>query len=509
MRLSAYIVFVGLSLTTSQNAHGSVPCPFDMAKLSFKSSAVEQAICLLRRVERWGKLSNQEDRLPEPLGNILDKPITVTVASFRAYLSSKGIREQDIGGNLTLPLSSARNNRSDAPPAKYFVIHDTSTPNYGIEDFPQNINDSVWEYNDLSRWDSGEKSKVHVFVNRVGESLTAVKFSIPWRATKFELGYGNLDPKGLFVHVELVQPRKSAVPGPNGNDAIAPDPGFTKSQYERLAVIYVATSLRRKEWLIPAFHATLDAGKSDGHDDPQNFSLPLWVQSLNELLSATQSMPSDSPQSPGSPSPNEENPGVTPPSGGSIDKCTTEPFTAVTSNRGPVPFPASGKFVLESHLATTSDSFPDGRAFPSSKTENIPAHLDNSCQEIKKINKDIIDCTSIYSSKYHKEWTPPEHGKAGQGSVGDVKPSVREEMFSGNMMWASDKKPAPGTKFLASYNGKTVVFVMGYETGPSDSKWLGGLQGEVLYFLDANDESEITITKLKDQNLLPGPIVCQ
>jgi hypothetical protein len=138
----------------------------------------------------------------------------------------------------------------------------------------------------------------------------------------------------------------------------------------------------------------------------------------------------------------------------------------------------------------------------------MKAHLDNSCKELKNIRTDI-DCSKVYNTRYHKEWTPPEHGKAGQGCVGDKKPSLREEMFSGNMMWRSGKKPSPGTRFLASHNGKNVVFVMGYECGPSQSKWLGGLQGEVFYLLGASDNSEITITKLKDQSLLPGPITCQ
>ena len=188
-------------------------------------------------------------------------------------------------------------------------------------------------------------------------------------------------------------------------------------------------------------------------------------------------------------------------------KCATVPFTAVTSNHGKIRFPVSGTFVLESHLATTSDVFPENRSFPTSSTERIQTHLANSCAEIKKIED--VDCTRIYKTRAHKVWTPPEGGKAGQGSVGDMKPSIREEMFSGNMMWAPGKKPPAGTRYLASLNGKYVVFTMGYETGPSDKKLLGGLQGEVLYFLGASDASKITISRLKDQSLLPGPIQCQ
>ena len=37
-------------------------------------------------------------------------------------------------------------------------------------------------------------------------------------------------------------------------------------------------------WLIPAFHATIDGGVRNGHDDPQNFELASFAQSLEELL---------------------------------------------------------------------------------------------------------------------------------------------------------------------------------------------------------------------------------
>ena len=52
--------------------------------------------------------------------------------------------------------------------AKYFVIHDTSTPNYRDKPFPADINDPAWRFNDL---DLASKGKVaHFFVNRAGDS---------------------------------------------------------------------------------------------------------------------------------------------------------------------------------------------------------------------------------------------------------------------------------------------------------------------------------------------------
>jgi len=71
-----------------------------------------------------------------------------------------------------------------------------------------------------------------------------------------------------------------------GIDATAPTPGFTAAQLDRLALTYVAASVRRGQWMIPAFHAAIDVGLPNAHDDPQNFDLKLWAQHLRLLLDA-------------------------------------------------------------------------------------------------------------------------------------------------------------------------------------------------------------------------------
>ena len=43
------------------------------------------------------------------------------------------------------------------------------------------------------------------------------------------------------------------------NDAQAPTPGFTAAQYDGLALLYVIASVRAGAWLVPAFHAPIDA----------------------------------------------------------------------------------------------------------------------------------------------------------------------------------------------------------------------------------------------------------
>ena len=67
------------------------------------------------------------------------------------------------------------------------------------------------------------------------------------------------------------------------NDAIAIKPGFTIEQYKKLALIYLTASTRKGDWLIPAYHAVLDEGFADAHDDPQNFELEQFVDELESL----------------------------------------------------------------------------------------------------------------------------------------------------------------------------------------------------------------------------------
>ena len=63
--------------------------------------------------------------------------------------------------------------------------------------------------------------------------------------------------------------------------------GFRReAQYDRLALLYVSASVQHGAWLIPGYHAAVDAGIPDAHDDPQNFNLALWAQRLEALLKA-------------------------------------------------------------------------------------------------------------------------------------------------------------------------------------------------------------------------------
>ncbi len=70
--------------------------------------------------------------------------------------------------------------------------------------------------------------------------------------------------RGRFVHIELVQPRRHSPGSKSLGDTLAPKPGFSKAQYRQLAALYVYASARAGEWLIPAFHATVDGAHCGG-----------------------------------------------------------------------------------------------------------------------------------------------------------------------------------------------------------------------------------------------------
>jgi hypothetical protein len=253
-------------------------CRFDPATLTFAGTSVEQARCLLRRVGKFGRLGPALNVLPPALATVVGTAPSLDKARLRAALVA---RRMD-AASLDKPVSRARNGQAGAPLARYFVIHDTSTPWLMNAPFPPDI-DSSARINGLRRF-LGADAVAHVFVNRAGETAIGHDFSVPFRATKLETKVVGLPAKGLFLHIENVQPRRRDPQGGPKNDALAPVPGFTDLQYDRLALLYAVASFRAGHWLVPAFHAAVDGGLSDAHDDPQNFELAKFDAALAAVL---------------------------------------------------------------------------------------------------------------------------------------------------------------------------------------------------------------------------------
>jgi hypothetical protein len=282
--ISLFILFLSASdIMMAQNT----PCKFDRATLQFAGTPVEQARCLLRPNRVGGVLGPELKKLPHPLEKLISQPVALHKDKLRKYLNKRDISEDALGGSLDLPLSKAQLPGQEYTQALYFVIHDTSSPYLKDEPFPEYFNaDKNWKGNDLQVWI--KQPVAHIFVNRLGESMTTTPFDEPVRkgwGTKFARDMLGVGTKGFQLHIELVQPRRR---DPNGNnpenDLIAPLPGFTKQQYERLALLYVCASVRRGSWLIPAYHSAIDAGIKDAHDDPQNFELRAFAKALSSLI---------------------------------------------------------------------------------------------------------------------------------------------------------------------------------------------------------------------------------
>ncbi len=263
------------------------PCEFNPESASFVGEPAQQARCLLRGFDRSRNLSPMLESLPAALENRVGQASDLpTRERLSAYLSVQGL-EWELAYYLWQPVARARDNDPSAPAARYLVIHDTSGPNYGGRPWPANLDDHP-KINNLRRfWCSDGWVVAHVVINRRGALLLGHDLAEPWRATKFEraTAFGTA-LKGLFLHVELVQPRRRAPGRGRHNDAQAPTPGFTAAQYDRLALVYLAASVRAGAWLIPAFHAPIDAHIRGGHDDPQNFDLEAFAATLDRILAA-------------------------------------------------------------------------------------------------------------------------------------------------------------------------------------------------------------------------------
>jgi hypothetical protein len=232
-----------------------------------------------------GKLGPPRDGLPAELAYRVGRSTGLPDRdAIRSILQERGL-EGVFGPTLDRPVAMAHDGDPIARGATYFVIHDTSAPNYMGKAFPATINDEGG-VNNLANYSCSNKiERAHVFINRLGAILLAHDFEVPWRATKFEMWpeFGAA-LKGLYLHTELVQPRRRLSGRGWANDFESPNPGFTPAQYDSLALVYVIASMRAGFWMIPGFHAVIDEGIWDKHDDPQNFELEAFARSIRKLM---------------------------------------------------------------------------------------------------------------------------------------------------------------------------------------------------------------------------------
>lgn len=264
--MSVAVLLGAVQLAVAQLAAPAVECRFDAASFQFAGVPFEQAQCLLRRVERGGGASAQP--LPPTLARLIGQPAQVDPAKLAQVLRDEGIPLPP-----TTPVSETLDHRR----AIYFVIHDTSSPSLGDRPFPARF-DADLRFSDVDQF-LGKDAVAHLFNDRHGRVKVGHDIEVGWRATKLERIIGEA-VRGRFIHVENVQPRRRDPAGPPNNDRIAPQPGFTAAQYRTLGLLYVLASARGGTWMIPAFHANIDRGIAEAHDDPQNFDLPAFDRNV-------------------------------------------------------------------------------------------------------------------------------------------------------------------------------------------------------------------------------------
>ncbi|HEX3421808.1 MAG TPA: hypothetical protein VHS33_00190 [Sphingomicrobium sp.] len=262
---------LSLLALAAQIAGPAVDCHFDANSLQFEGSPIEQAQCLLRPVEQGGG-AGPEQPLPSTLSALIGQKVVIDPEKL-----SRALRRDRIPLPSTTPVSET----TDHLRAIYFVIHDTSSPYLGENPFPAHFSRAS-KFNDVRQF-LGKDAVAHLFNDRLGHVVVGHDLEVGWRATKLERILGER-VRGRFLHVENLQPRREDPSGAPRNDEIAPEPGFTSRQYRTLALLYVLASARAGTWLIPAFHANIDRGIPEAHDDPQNFDLRSFDDQLSRWL---------------------------------------------------------------------------------------------------------------------------------------------------------------------------------------------------------------------------------
>lgn len=244
-------------------APGLGGCAFNVDASAFAGTTIEQTSCLLRRVRPRGTGATVQ---PVPAWLAAHVGRTTSLPGFDRYLAAHGIARGDIATAV-----------DGATVVRYFVIHDTSSPEIPeASGFPAGMDLPRYGPNKLSNWNGDIGRRVNLIVARDGASRLFQPWGTarPLPAVKLESVSRVPAARPYFVHVENIQPRLK----PQGSFAWkAPEPGLSAAQEQRLALSYVAASKAAGHWLIPAYHFNIDEGFPNGHDDPQNVDLASWV----------------------------------------------------------------------------------------------------------------------------------------------------------------------------------------------------------------------------------------
>lgn len=256
-------------------------CRFDRDTLTFAGTPLEQAACLLRKIEKFAVRKPQT--VPPVFARLLTAAPPPSAAQKAAAIA---VFPEPYRAYALLHADAPVSQTEEGLPLQYYVIHDTSTPFYKSEPFPKRL-DTDPLVNSFESYMNGTFAKepvAHIFLNRAGQIWAGHEFAEAWRATKLESRVVGPRARGRFVHIETVQPRRFVGDATSRAQTEGPKPGFSKAQYRMLAALYVYVSARAGRWLIPAQHNTVDAGIPDAHDDPQNFDMKQFGKEVERLV---------------------------------------------------------------------------------------------------------------------------------------------------------------------------------------------------------------------------------
>jgi hypothetical protein len=174
---------------------------FNVKTMKFPGLPAEEAAFLLRPVAIYGEIGSTPATLPDFLVNHVGAAVETSSlrGKLTTYLNTLGVDANTVGGALTEGVSKTANDTL----AKYFVIHDTSSPTIPANSNFPNMDSANWSGNDLT--DDQAHGLAHIYTNRLGKSVTAHKYDVARTGTKFELKKynGDVGPKvvGLFLGI--------------------------------------------------------------------------------------------------------------------------------------------------------------------------------------------------------------------------------------------------------------------------------------------------------------------
>ena len=269
-KMRTLLLFILLFFLSLVSIGQTASAKFNWQELKYEGTKKEQLELLLQKPMFRGWVKHGKPIIDSVFSEMITKPILVTPQMLQNYLLKNNIAYSYIGEEIEKPLASIKNPHTGKPESvKYFIIHDVSFEEPKQFDFPADIDSLSHEANQFEYRDKVQKRKkvflANIFINRLGSSKTYVTFEKPCLTTKFERADANknFSLKGLFIGVELVQQRIRSRKVAEYFDK-APEPGFTDQQYERLALIYIIASIRKGDWLIPAYHIVIDGGYKRG-----------------------------------------------------------------------------------------------------------------------------------------------------------------------------------------------------------------------------------------------------